>query len=742
MNPRRWTCLLVTALVFMPAARVTAEKAQPAPSAPPAAQAAAADESQTSGQAAPQTGDREIASDEPTAARETKPAPHDATPSSKLVVAGKTRLNPSSPFAAQAAGTEEQTQAAESSPLPAKRITLQAAGTPINDALRLVAEQGGLNLVIGPDVQGEVSVYLEDVPVETALRAIAVNNGFAFTVESGVITVSRPPEPRPGDTKDESPPLQTRVFTLQWQDAERVRDALEYALSTYGRIKVLNENSQPGYGGTKLSELSGDIENNTTTAYQTTAAGQGGATGASGTTTTELPRNSRTLVLTDTAENMVVLADLIADLDRVPPQVLVEARIVEMSTDLQRQLGIDWDVNILANGPMLNHTLPLDWRAGFAPGTQIRYGRDGTPRNAVGMALGTIDFTRFQAIARAHQSDSAIRLLANPRMLIFNNHDASILVGERYPILEANITDQGTLTEAFDTYIPVGIQLQVTPTIMADGRISMLVHPSTSALGDEVIGTTGLRVRRILTREIDTRVIMNDGQTIVLGGLISDRKTRTITKMPGVGDIPILDALFRQESPTSQRVDLLVFLTAQIEGATRISQRDQAVFEMYRPHFKHVEVIRDVPLHFEIPTEYEPAKPMFGDPPADEALDTAIDAPQGSGNGDAAAGSEMKAAAAGRGPGVRHTTPNAPTALSLPATVDAPPRLKTRLEAADATAATSDPLKTRVSEIDLAEFESRFKAAVELLDRQSKDAQDEEGRPPEQYTGIESHEHP
>jgi hypothetical protein len=140
----------------------------------------------------------------------------------------------------------------------------------------------------------------------------------------------------------------------------------------------------------------------------------------------------------------------------------------------------------------------------------------------------------------------------------------------------------------------------------------------TSALGDDVVGTTGLRVSRILTREIDTRVVMRDGQTIVLGGLLSDRKTRTINKIPGLGDLPVLNLLFRQENPTSERVDLLVFLTAHIQGAARINERDQRVFDMYRPQFKQIDRLQDVPLHFEIPTEYETPKPMFGDPPATE----------------------------------------------------------------------------------------------------------------------------
>jgi len=229
---------------------------------------------------------------------------------------------------------------------------------------------------------------------------------------------------------------------------------------------------------------------------------------------------------------------------------------------------------------------------------------------------------RFQeALLQANQTDNAIRLLANPRMLVYNNHSASILVGERYPILQASISNFGTVTEAFSTDIPVGVQLEVTPTIMADGTVSMLVHPATSALGDDVVGTTGLRIARIRTRELDTRVIMRDGQTIVLGGLISDRKTHQANKVPGLGDVPILDIFFRQENPESERVDLLIFLTAHIECAVAISERDQGVFDMYRPNFKHVERLQDVPLHFEIPTEYEPPKPMFSEPPEEEVYE-------------------------------------------------------------------------------------------------------------------------
>lgn len=554
-------------------------------------------------------------------------------------------------LAASAATAFAEDGVAQVNSVGRRRITLNMAKGNIRDALRLVAEQGGLNLVIGPNVEGDVSVYLTDASLETALRAITVSNGFAYSVEDDVISVSKPDE-----STDQAavvlPPMITRVFTLQAQDAQRVADALVDALSrdakgkTRGKIRVLNENSDPIYYTQQLSQLGGSLDDSNGTgggafgggtnngAFNRGAGNNGGGISGTGIGGSQggpsRARNARILVVTDTEEYVDRIADLIADLDRLPPQVLIEARIVEMTTNLERQLGIDWNIDVRANGPILNHELPLQFEAGFATGNQIRRGANGRPFSSTGLALGSIDFSNFTAILRAHEGDNSMRVLANPRLLVFNNHSASILVGERYPLLEANITDFGTLTESFDTYIPIGVQLEVTPTVMMDGRISMMVHPSTSSLGDDVIGTTGLRVARINTRELDTRVIMHDGQTIVLGGLISDRKSRTVNKLPGLGDLPILSIFFRQESPTAERVDLLIFLTVHVEGSTEISARDREIFDKYRPHFKQIQKLQDVQLHFEIPTEYAPPKPMFGDPVDQTSLedDVSEDSPE------------------------------------------------------------------------------------------------------------------
>jgi len=494
-------------------------------------------------------------------------------------------------------------------------VSLNLVRSDIGDALRLLAQEGGINIVVGPDVKAEVSVSLRNVPVRQALRSLVEANGFRWAEQGGVVTVTKPSAAAATETM---PALFTKILRPKCVNAATLVSALQPALSKWGKLTILSEDSRPGFGigsiqdgsnqpqGTTFRSASrSDMVVNaiTTPPGSPTTAGYAGERAAAGTQTGI--ENSQVLLVTDTRERIDEISKLVSELDVPPRQVLIECRIVEMSTDLQKRLGIDWNIEAFANGPLLYQKLPLYWEAGFAPG----------PIN--GLALGTVDFTRFTALVQLAQDDNAVRLLANPRMLVFNNHTASILVGEKYPLLTSTITDQGTTTESFDSYIPIGVQLSVTPTIMSDGRVTLLVHPATSALGPDVVGTTGLRIARIFTRELDTRVVMRDADTVVLGGLISDRKTNNVRKIPGAGDVPFLDIFTRQERPQEERVDLLVFLTAYVERAAEMSQEEKDVYASYTPRFKHTDALDAVPLHFDFPgTQFYEQKPA---PPPEAA---------------------------------------------------------------------------------------------------------------------------
>lgn len=529
-------------------------------------------------------------------------------------------------------------------------VSLDLVRSDIGDALRLLAREGNINLVVGPDVKAEVSLSLKDVPVREAMRSLVEANGFKWTEQASLVLITKPaPDPDAANRAERPPPLETRVFRPRNVNATMMAQALIPALSKWGRISVLSEDSKQPYGlgtsnlnsggagmGAGVGGLGGPARASGVPQPQvnTTVIGGGNPPGAN-----PIPsgngniianaENSQILVVSEAADRIDAIGRLIEQLDIPPRQVLIEARLVEMSTELQKRLGIDWNIEVFANGPILNHEVPLYWNADFAagPSRAIRNG------HGAGLSLGVVDFSRFTALLQAAQDDNSVRLLANPRLLVYNNHNANILVGEQYPILNSTITDQGTTTESLSGYIPVGVQLSVAPTIMSDGRVSLLVRPSASALGDDVVGTTGLRVARIQTREIDTRVVIRDGETVVLGGLISDRKTNNVRKVPGLGDIPILDIFTRQERPRQERVDLLVFLTVSVERATEMSPDEKEYNERYRPRFRHTDAIDDVPLHFDFPgTQFYERKPAPGElPDADAAppLSSAPPSPSG-----------------------------------------------------------------------------------------------------------------
>lgn len=516
----------------------------------------------------------------------------------------------------------------------AARVSIELVRSDLGDALRLLAKQGDINLVIGPDVKAEVSVSLKDVPVRQALQSLVLGNGFRWAESNGIITVFKP-LPEDAAAAERPPELITRIFRPRSVNATTLVDALKPALSKWGKLTVLSEDSKAGYGlGTSSLSSGGPTAvgggggggggfggparaSGVPAPVINQAFGGGGVQAVSNGPGGMMVENSSVLLVTDTARHVQVVAKLIEELDVAPRQVLIETRIVEMSVDLQKRLGIDWNIEAFANGPTLSHEVPLFWRADFGVGPNRV--RDG---NGINLALGSVDFQRFQALLQAQQTDTAVRLLANPRMLVYNNHRSSILVGEQYPLLTSTITDQGTTTESLGGYIPVGIQLSVTPTILADNRVSLLVHPSTSALGDDVVGTTGLRIARIQTREIDTRVVIRDGDTIVLGGLISDRKTNIARKVPGLGDVPILDIFTRQERPRQERVDLLVFLSVYVDGGARLNDGEKRAYEKYKPRFSHADSVGEVPLHFDFPgTQFHEPKGGPVPPPGDDPME-------------------------------------------------------------------------------------------------------------------------
>ena len=483
---------------------------------------------------------------------------------------------------------------AATDPIESNRLTLELVDTDIRDALRLVARQGDINLVMSNDIEGSISLELDDVSVRETLDAIASVGGFQYTIEDGIVTVAtlkellernRQREEYQSSTLQAPVEHEVLVLSLRYVDAERMKSVLEELLSETGTVSLLKT----------ADHIAKDSTGTAATGAASAVADQGLQIGSQLNTSTQgRPAKSHTLVVVDEPARLEKVQEVASAIDVKPMQVVIEARFVEVTLDNAHKLGIDWNLLASASGSSAPHTFP------FGNGTLGPYSPNVTggtgggifpdvpdsvsiPGTAGLFTFGTLDFSGLSAILEMIRTDARVEVVSNPRIVVSDRHTATILVGERYPILSANVSEFGSVTEQLDRYEPIGVQLEVTPSVIGDDEVELFVRPSSSSLGPLVAGSTGISVARINSRQIDTSVSVRDQETVVLGGLFTTRESTDTTRVPFLSRIPILGRLFRHEASSVERVDLVIFLTVALVRENRLSDEQRAMFEDSSP---------------------------------------------------------------------------------------------------------------------------------------------------------------
>lgn len=264
---------------------------------------------------------------------------------------------------------------------------------------------------------------------------------------------------------------------------------------------------------------------------------------------TDIRTNS--LIVTDTPSSLKKVADMIKVLDIETPQVMIEAQIVEIGTSDLQYLGINW--NATKTVPYQDTT--TDVTLAMTPsGATFTPGAGGTITVATVMSNAQLTAT-LNALATKGKS----KILSNPKIATVNNKEAKILVGDKVPYTLTTTTTTGTTSST--AYIDVGIKLLVTPNINANNMITLKVHPEVSFVKEwRAEGPV------ISTREADTEVLIKSGETVVIGGLIKEEDKQDASKVPFIGEIPILGYLFSQKLSDKTKTELLVFITPRVLG--------------------------------------------------------------------------------------------------------------------------------------------------------------------------------
>lgn len=427
-----------------------------------------------------------------------------------------------------------------------ERLTLNFQDIETRAVLQLLADASGENIVVSDSVSGSVTLRLQNVPWDQALDIVLRTKGLDKRRHDNVIIVA------PAD----------ELAAREKADLAARQDMMQLA-------PLRSEYLQVNYA--KAADIAALIK------------AEGGRSLLSERGSVAVDERTNTLLLQDTAERLADVRRLVGTLDIPVRQVLIEARIVIVNDDFNRELGVRFGVSAIdqvggRNGlGVITNTgvgredddIVISPFPGGAPqigGVELNQVRDrymvnlpaSTPAGQFALTLLDSDFIVDLELSAA-QAEGRGEIVSSPRVITANQKEASIEQGVEIPYQES--ASSGATTISFKKAV---LALKVTPQITPDNRIILDLNVKKDSVGRVVVASGGVNVPSIDTREITTQVLVNDGQTVVLGGILETERRDTETKVPYLGDIPGLGRLFKNTSKTNDKDELLIFVTPKI----------------------------------------------------------------------------------------------------------------------------------------------------------------------------------
>jgi type IV pilus assembly protein PilQ len=405
-------------------------------------------------------------------------------------------------------------------------FTLDVEGADIRTVIKAIAEFSGRNIVLGKDVHNTVKVALRNVGWEDALRTITRSNGLDYADEGGIIRVDDAAKLHAEAIDRETTrakqleliPLETAIIKLNYANASELNASLASAVSRRGQIQV--------------------------------------------------DKRTNSLIVTDLPGNIETLTKMAQALDSTTPQIEITAKLVDVDAEALRGMGIEWNVAPATPEFWTGVDDPLNPGQKVLPGGGPIHNNDYTI-NAAGehntaiadpatkLTFGIFkDWASIEAQLSLLEQNRKANIISNPRVTTVDNREAKILVGQKIPLIVQDVA--GNPVSQLQT---IGIQLKVTPHLTQDKKIVMDLHPEVSDLSTQSTVQGGVIIN---TSEADTRVMVDDGQTAVIGGLIRTNDSHVRRGIPLLKDVPLLGVLFRSDNTIKQNRELIIFVTPRL----------------------------------------------------------------------------------------------------------------------------------------------------------------------------------
>lgn len=413
-------------------------------------------------------------------------------------------------------------------------LDIHVRDTEVDVILEAISFQTRANIVSTQAVKGQVSANLYAVSLNEALDAILTPNGFAYRRSGSTIFVGTLEE-----IAAQLPPPETRVFRLLYLTRGEATTVLRGVLSAKGKIGNSDETSS--------TAASSDTSGKTT---------QGG------------PTTVEYLVVSDSAERLDAAARLLEQLDIRPRQVLIEATILRASLNEANQFGIDFTLlgGIDFQSVGSSSAATTNVITGELPADDLQHTTMNANTNLIGdltrgFTFGIID-NSIAGFIKALESVTDVSVIANPKVLALNRQDAQVIVGRRDGYITTTVTETAAVQKV--EFLETGTQIRIRPFINDDGTVRLIVHPK-----DSNGGLTAANLPFEETTEAQGDILINDGHTVLIGGLFRERTVASREQVPVIGNIPLLGMLFQRQSNDTVREEVIILLTVHVLKDTR-----------------------------------------------------------------------------------------------------------------------------------------------------------------------------
>ena len=403
-------------------------------------------------------------------------------------------------------------------------ISLDFKDADINNILRLIAEVSDLNIVAGEDVKGTVTIKLQDVPWDQALDVILLSNNLGKTLDGNILRIA----PLDKLASEKKAALALQATEAKLEPLQKGLIPVSYAQAKDLKSVILNAKVLSGRGNA------------------------------------EVDQRTNTLVIIDTEKNIEEVRKIVEKLDTPTPQVLIEAKIIQIIPTYTKELGVSWGGD---------YTTGVSGGTAAVAGTAVGKDSSGNVTTsdtvldlvpaAVGAGTGASlaigyfrnNFNIFNKIA-ALETDNKVEILSNPRVMTLDNQEALVEQGIDVPYKEYN----ANITTATTQFKKATLSLKVIPHVTSDQRVMMEIEAKKDQISAQSFGTEP----GIDTRRATTKVLVPTGETVVIGGIYEETKTDNYNSVPFFGRVPILSFFFRGTTKKREKTELIIFITPTI----------------------------------------------------------------------------------------------------------------------------------------------------------------------------------